>query len=124
MATYTKVKLSASDDGLGIPVSVMGNAPNLDKTDIHEPPNGTTSWDEVWIWATNYSASDKELTIYYGGQTFQNTFAAFSIVQTISSQSGLKLVVPGVVVQDEHLIEAIASANNAVVLYGYVNRIT
>ena len=125
MATYTKVKLSASDDGLGIPIAVMGGAPNLTKTDVHQPPDGTASLDEVWIWATNYSTSDKELTIYFGGLTGSSANAAFSTVQTISSKSGLKLVIPGIVVQDEHLIEAVVNTDDtAVVLYGYVNRIT
>ena len=51
----------------------------------------TKTFDEIWIYANNSSASDEKLTIEYGGTTSPDNL----IELTISAESGLVLVVPG-----------------------------
>ena len=73
MATYSKIDLSASTDGIGILVDDNATAGKL----IHAGDSTATTYDEVWIYATNISAADKKLTIEYGSTTV-NKSCAFS----------------------------------------------
>jgi hypothetical protein len=76
--------------------------------------------DEVYLWVSNYSASDADLTVEVGGDgTFSD--ASKNFVITITKQEGLIQVYPGV--PHENLtIYAKASSNNALNAFGYVHR--
>ena len=118
MATAVKRKLSGSTDGRGIKVVATASA----GTTIHTAVAGTTAgtFDEVWIWAYNSDTVDRVLTIEFGGTTAPDD----NIKVNIPTQSGLTLVVPGLILQNGSVVKAFAAAANVVVLTGFVNAIT
>lgn len=78
--------------------------------------------DEVWIYAQNYDTSSRKLTIQWGGVTA----GTHEIEFTVPAESGLSLMVPGLVMQGNStakVISAYAATAAAIVVYGYVNRI-
>jgi hypothetical protein len=115
MAVYTKNTLSGSTNGK--PIKVVATA-TLGTT-IHTTPAGTTSLDEIWLYAFNSDTLDRTLTIEYGGATAPDQ----NIVLTVPKQAGLVLVVPGLLLQNSLVVTAFASAANVVTISGYVNRI-
>ena len=118
MATFKKRKFSASTDGMPIKVVQTATA----GTTIHQAVAGTTAgtFDEIWIFAYNGHSAAVTLTIEYGGATVPDQ----NIVCTLAVQSGLQLVVPGLVLQNGLYVKAFASVANVVTLSGYVNSIT
>lgn len=118
MATAVKRKLSGSTNGRGIKVVATATA----GTTIHTAVSGTTAgtYDEIWLYAYNSDTSVRTLTIEFGGVTAPDD----NIVVTLQSQSGLALVVPGLILQNACVVGAFADAANKVVIYGFVNAIT
>jgi len=118
MATYSKIVLSGSTDGRGILVDDDATA---GKT-IHTGSSTATTYDEVWIYAANYDASDRKLTIEWGSA------AAGDIIEsTIATEAGLVLVIPGLILKGNAsplVIAAFAATTSSIQLFGYVNRIT
>jgi len=117
MATYSKVKLSGSDDGRNI--SVTGNATGSSVT-VHQAGAGTTNMDEIWIYACNTSASAVVLTIEYGNTTDQDDL----IELELAADSGMTLIVPGFLLMDSLYVKAFAATPNVININGFVNRIT
>jgi hypothetical protein len=115
MATFSKIPLSGSTNGKGIQVAATATAGTL----IHTAVTGTTSFDEVWIYAVNISTSAVKLTIEYGG-----TAGADNIEITIPGESGLTLVVPGLFLNNALVVRAFAATTNVITLHGYVNRVS
>lgn len=118
MATALKRKLSGSTDGMPIKVVATATA----GTTIHQAVAGTTTgtFDEVWLFAFNSHTAAVTLTIEYGGATAPDQ----NITCTLASQSGLQLVVPGLILQNGLYVKAFASSANVVTISGYVNAIT
>ena len=116
MATYTKHLLSGSTNGKQILVAQTATAGTL----LHTAVPGTDDLDEIWLWATNSSASGVKLTIEYGGVSSP----ADTIELTVLAESGLVLVVPGLLLQNELVVRAFAGTANVVMVSGFVNRIT
>lgn len=118
MAIALKRKLSGSTDGRGIKVAATASP----GTTIHTAVAGTTAgtFDEVWIYAYNSDAVSRLLTIEWGGTTSPDD----NIKVTLQAQSGLILVVPGLVLQNATVVKAFAAAANVVVITGFVNTIT
>ncbi len=114
MATYTKVKLSGSTDGKMIKVAATATL----STTIHTAH--ATSLDEVWLYAVNSDTSARKLTIEFGGATSPDCL----IEQTIQPESGLVLVVPGLLITNSLVITAFCASANVVMIGGFVNRIT
>ena len=114
MATFSKVKLSGSTDGRVIKVVQTATA----GTTIHTAH--ATALDEIWLWAVNSDTSDRKLTIEYGGVASPDDL----IEQTIAAESGLVLVLPGLLITNSLVVRAFASSANVVMVGGYVNRIT
>jgi len=114
MATFTKVLLSDSTNGKEIQIAATATP----GTAIHTAVNSTSSIDEIWLYATNTSASDVVLTIEYGG-----TGVANNIVVTIPKQAGLTLVLPGLLLNNAQVLAAFAGTTNVINVVGYVNRI-
>tara|TARA_B100000678_G_C18166957_1_gene485491 strand:- start:294 stop:656 length:363 start_codon:yes stop_codon:yes gene_type:complete len=120
MATYTKVALSEGTNGLGVQITSTSNS---SPTTIHNAPSGTTSWDEIWLWVVNNDAlnDDEAFTINWGDANYSK----WTVEETISVGSGLKLVVPGLILQNSQSLFGWASVDNtALTVFGYVNRIT
>lgn len=123
MATFTKYALfpDGTNEGTGSGVLVVGTA-SASATAIHTGPISTTTRDEVWLYAANSYTSSLKLYIEYGGST-----AAYKINQTITADSGLVLVVPGLIVKGAAsplVIKAWSNPGSYITLFGYVNRIS
>jgi len=114
MATYSKVKLSGGTDGKSIKVAATGTP----GTTIHTAH--ATDLDEIWLYAVNSDSTARKLTIEFGG-----TSAPDDLIElTIQPESGLVLVVPGLVLTNSLVVKAFAASANLVLINGYVNRIT
>jgi hypothetical protein len=122
MATYSKHDFSASVDGKGIAITATATAGTL----IHEASATATTYDEIWIYATNTHTADEILVLEWG---VAGAGPANYIYQTITSKAGLVLVVPGLILQGnatELLVNGFNSggASGRINVFGYVNRIT
>ena len=122
MATFTKKTLEpagATGTGLGIKVAATATA----GTAIHTGSATATTIDEVWLYVINTSASAVKLTIEWGEATAPDG----NIEQTVAAESGLLLVIPGLLLQGNataKVVKAFAATANVLVIHGYVNRIT
>ena len=116
MATYSKVLLSGSTNGKGVKVVATATA----GTTIHTAVAGTSSMDEIWIYAVNSSAAVVKLTLEWGEATAPDG----NIELTIPSESGLVLVAPGLLLQNSLVVKAFAATANVILIHGYVNRIS
>jgi len=116
---FTHEVLSGSTNGLG--VKVTGTSTGASVT-VHTAISGTTSRDEVWLWAQNNDANGvtRTLTIEFGGTTDPDNL----IVVPIPCKAGPVLVVPGFPLRDALAVKAWADEANDVTVYGYVNRVT
>lgn len=114
MAAFSKVVLSGSTDGAPIKVVQTATA----GTTIHTAH--ATALDEIWLWAVNTDTTDRKLTIEFGGTTSPDNL----IEQTIAAESGLALVIPGLLLTNSKVVRAFAASANVVLITGYVNRIT
>tara|TARA_R100000963_G_scaffold24889_1_gene17036 strand:- start:141 stop:494 length:354 start_codon:yes stop_codon:yes gene_type:complete len=115
MATYSKELLSGSTQGKGILVAATATAGTL----IHTAVTGTTDLDEIWLYAVNSSAADVKLTLEWGEATAPNG----NIEQTVPAESGLMLLVPGLLLQNGLTVNAFAGTTNVIVVHGYANKI-
>jgi len=119
VATFNKAKLSGSTDGL--PIKVTGTSTAAAVT-VHTAVSGTTAgtFDEIWIYANNTSATAVKLTIEYGTATA----ADGNIELTVAAESGLILVIAGLILQNSRVVKAFAATADVILLTGYVNAIT
>lgn len=115
MATFSKRLLSGSVDGKQIAIANTATAGTL----IHTCVSGTSSIDEVWIYAVNSSTSAVKLTIEYGGVTANTDH----IESTIPAEAGLTLIVPGLPMNNSLVVRGFAGTANVINISGYVNRI-
>jgi hypothetical protein len=115
MATYSKNILSGSTNGRQIKVVATASAGTL----IHTAH--ATALDEIWLYAVNDTATDRLLTIQWGGTTATDDDIEF----TVGAQNGLYLIVPGLLLTGGTVVRAFcAAAANAIQISGYVNRIS
>lgn len=117
MPNFIKLPLSASVTGQQILVSGTVSA---SATPIHTAPAGTTSIDEVWLYAYNESTSSVVTSILWGSTVEPNAVNRF----TVASKSGRTLLVDGKIIQDSLTVSAYAGTANVVVFDGFVNRAT
>lgn len=121
MATFTKTLLSGSTQGKPIKVAATAST----GTTIHATGTSSTTIDEVWLWAqnTDATAAARKLTVQYGGTTSPDN----EIEVTVPAESGLMLVVPGLILTGTgsaaNTIYAYAATANVITISGYVNRI-
>lgn len=113
MATYTKVKLSASTNGRNIKVAATSSP----GTTIHTAD--ATALDEVYLFACNNDAADVVLTIERGGTTSTDDLVKL----TIPSKAGWIPVEPGIPLTGGVVVKAFAATTNVINIAGYVNRI-
>jgi hypothetical protein len=116
MASFSKHLLSGSTNGKAIKVAANASA----GTTIHTAVSGTSDFDEIWLWCVNTSAAAVKLSIEWG----ETTAPDGNIEQTIPGESGLFLVVPGLLLQNGLVVTAFAGSANVLTIHGYVNRIT
>lgn len=122
MATFSKLKLSGSTDGRGIVVAgnTLGSATTLHTT----PSANTLVTDEVWLYAVNSSTTTVKLTVLFGGTTDPQD----TIEISVAGESGLVLLIPGLMLQSNtspntRSVAAFANTASVVNIHGYVNRI-
>jgi len=113
--TITKTLLSGSTNGRQIKVAATATP----GTTIHTATNTAGQMDEVWLWAVNSDTSNRKLTVELGGTTSPDD----TIEVTIPAESGLVLVVPGLVLNGGVAIRAFAATADVVLISGFVNRI-
>ena len=119
MATFSKIALSGSTDGRLIKVAQTATA----GTTIHTGSSTASTFDEVWLYAVNSDTTDRKLTIEWGGTSSPDDL----IELTVTAESGLVLVVPGLVLQGNAtalVVRAFAATANVISIAGYVNEIT
>jgi hypothetical protein len=120
MATFTKVPFSAQTDGQPIKVAATSSA----GTTIHTTGTSASVFDEIWLYAYNSSTGPVLLTVQYGGTATPDD----DIKITIPSQSGLTLIVPGLILAGTgsagNTVAAYAATTNVITISGYVNRIS
>lgn len=118
---YTKEKLSGSTDGS--PITIVGTGSGTANT-IHTAVSGTTAgvYDEVWVYAWNTSSSDVTLTLGIDGYTLPP--AIILPGAGTASTDGIKLVLPGIILQNSKVVSAFASSASVIRVVGYVHNIT
>jgi hypothetical protein len=120
MATFSKIQLSGSTDGRLIKVAATATP----GTTIHTGSSTATTFDEIWLYAVNSDTSPQKLTIEFGGVSSPDDL----IEQTITAESGLVLLVPGLVIKGNAstalVVKAFCATADVVMIGGYVNRIT
>ena len=112
--SVTKLKLSGSTDGRPIKVAATATA----GTTLHTAH--ASNLDEVWLWAVNSDSVSKKLTIEFGGTTSPDDL----IELTVSGETGLTLIIPGLIVTNSVVVRAFAETANLVNIVGFVNRIS
>jgi hypothetical protein len=119
MANYSKLAFSAQADGQ--PIKVV--ATSSTGTTIHTTGISASVFDEIWLYAYNSDTAPRLLTIQYGGTTAVDD----DIKITIPPQSGLTLVIPGLILTGTgsagNSVYAYASTANVITVSGYINRI-
>jgi hypothetical protein len=120
MANFTKLHLSGSTGGRPIKVAQTATA----GTTIHTTGTSSSNLDEIWLYANNTDTSDRKLTIEYGGVSSPDDL----IEITIPAESGLVLIIPGLLLSGDgssaRLVRAFAATANVINITGYVNRIS
>lgn len=119
MATFSKQILSGSTDGKGILVVQTATA----GTTIHTGSSTATTFDEIWLYAVNTSATSVKLTLEWGGTTNPNDH----IESTIAPEQGLVLLTSGLILKGNAtplVVRAFAGTGSVIAIHGYVNRIT
>ena len=113
----TKLPLLGRDGkAITLPIAV-GTGTGASATVVHRATEGAL--DEVYIWASNYSGGDVDLTLSVGDSSFT---ANKTIVSTLTSQNGLVLVYPGIPHNNQTTIYAKAPSATAINLFGFVVR--
>jgi hypothetical protein len=120
MATFSKQLLSGSTGGRLIKVAATATP----GTTIHATGTSATIIDEVWLYAVNSDSTDRKLTIEFGGTSSPDDLIEF----TVKAESGLYLIVPGLILTGDgssaRTISAFCATTNVVMVGGFVNRIT
>jgi hypothetical protein len=117
MATYSRLLLSGSTNGREVPVAATATP----GTPIHTAVSGTTSFDEVYLWASNVTGAAATLTIEWGGVTDPGDHACKAL--SIPANSPPIPIMTGQVLNNALLIKAFSGTASAINISGYVNRI-
>ena len=112
MATYSRILLSASNAGQPIAIT-NSNSPGVT---VHTGVAGNAAYDEVYGWVSNLTNGSVTLSVLYGGVTMVSGLS-------IPANSPPIPVLTGQVINGGGNVSMIASANNALVVSGQVNRI-
>lgn len=111
----SKEFLSASTNGR--PVAITGTTSGAADT-IHTAVSGTSSKDEVWLYASNTTSSAVIVTLCFGGTGTSDQLPcvvpAYSTVQ----------IAPGVPLNNSLVVKAFAGTASAVNVTGFAHRLS
>lgn len=110
--TITFGLLSGSTDGRLIKVAATATAGTL----IHTAD--ASALDQVWLYATNTSASNVKLTIEWGGTTSPDDL----IEKVIPAEDGLRINIPGLPLTNSVVVRAFAESANVINIGGHIYR--
>jgi len=119
MASYTRRHLSGSTDGQ--PINVTGTATGSANT-IHTSVSGSTSFDELYLWVSNLSASDCTLTIEWGSATDPGGLLMKSVV--VPANCPPTPFAFGHTLNNAKVAKAFAQTTAVLNITGFVNRIS
>jgi hypothetical protein len=117
-----KLPFSSSLTGVsdGNPVAVPNSSTGIGYVEVHRFSPGVI--EELYLWCSNKSGSNTNLTMSFG----DNTFSGENIIVQINSQNGLSLVYPGVPHQgnsnDTQALYLRASAASSLSATGFIVR--
>lgn len=118
MATYSRQLLSGTPaNGRVTPVAATATPGTL----IHTAVAGTTSFDEIYLWASNVTGTAATLTIEWGGVTDPGDHVTKAL--SIPANSPPIPIVTGEVLQNALVVRAFSGTASAINISGYVNRI-
>lgn len=117
MAAYSRILLSGSTNGREIPVAATATPGTL----IHTAVSGTSSFDEIYLWASNVTAAAATLTLEWGGvlDPGDHLTKAYSI----PANSPPIPIATGQVLNNGLVLRAFSGTASAINLGGFVNRI-
>lgn len=118
MATYARILLSGSTNGRAIPVAATATP----GTAIHTAVAGTSSFDELYLWASNVTGSSATLTLEWGGVTDPGDH--MTKAYSIPANSAPIPIATGQVLNNTLLVKAFSGTASAINITGYVNRIS
>ena len=118
MPTFTRELLSGSTSGRPIPVAATATPGTL----IHTAIAGATSYDEVYIWASNITAVAATLTIEWGGVTDPGSHMVKGYI--MPANTAPVAIAVGQVLNGASVVRAFSATASAINITGYVNRIT
>ena len=111
--TITKEFLSSSTNGRGIKITTTATP----GTTIHTAH--ATAKDEIWLDATNTSASEVTVSVEFGGTTSPD-----DIVQAKVPANSTVNLVAGRILSNSLVMSVFAGTANVISVGGFVNRIT
>lgn len=118
MGTYSKILLTGSVAGQGIPVTGLNPSQG---TVIHTGVTGAAgSIDEVYLYGFNTATLAREISFAIGPTTA--TGSRYTDVLPAGELAGLQLVMPGLPIQATAVIKAYVTVVGAINIFGYVNR--
>ncbi len=119
MATFGKRLLSGSTEGLPIKLT---NAVIASGVELHTAVAGVVNKDEIYLFVSNLTAAPVTLTIAKGGTTDPDHLIAKNVpIPAYAVQIPVCLGTP---LQNSKVVRARAGSNDALVIDGWVNRIT
>lgn len=117
MAVYSRVLLSGSTNGLPIPVAATATPGTL----LHTAIAGSSSFDEVYLWASNVTGAAATLTVEWGGVSDPGSHMVKAY--SIAANSPPMPIAVGQVVNGGVAIRAFSGTASAINVTGFVNRI-
>lgn len=117
-AVFSRHLLSGSTSGKPIPVAATATPGTL----LHTAVAGTTSFDEVYVWASNVTAVAATLTIEWGDVTDPGSLMTKGYI--LAANSLPTPIAVGQVVNGGVAVRAFSGTASAINVTGYVNRIT
>lgn len=118
MATFSRLLLSGSTSGKPIPVAANATPGTV----LHLAVAGSSAFDEVYVFASNVTASAATLYVQWGGTTDPGDMLVKNY--SIGANSGPVPVAVGQVVNGAVTVMAFCTAASAINVTGWVNRIS
>jgi hypothetical protein len=115
MATYSRVLLSGSTDGMPNKVTATGTPGDT----VHT--SHASAIDELYLWVSNLHTAEVTLTLEWGGATDPDDLLVKQLA--IPANSPPIPVAAGLVLTNSKVVKAFASVADKLVITGYVNRI-
>lgn len=113
--TFSKLLLSGSAYGQPIPINTTASSV---ATPIHTAVESSASFDEIYVYASNFALSNTLLTICWGDTGSNN-----QVISTIPSQTGRSLICDGMLLNNGLTVYAFASTTASILIDGFINRI-